>query len=317
MRSHRAVATRRGPTLAIIAALLAAGCLGASTPEAADVMVPHEPLRFLAASIAGDNVTVDAFIQGVAAHDFEPSVRHAELVADAGLVVRHGAGFDTWLGDVLQSLGDDAPPHVVVTEDVRGHLIVHGNDHEDDHGDHDDHGHEDVDPHTWTDPLLMVEHVRTIEAAMVDRWPEHAPAFHERADRVVAELQALDQAYREGLDDCATRTNVVSHNAFAYLGARYNLTFHAIHGLSQGTEPSADTMDRLKRVMEEENVTTVLFEELVEPRVAQALADETGARTDVLSPAETRTAEEADRGVTYLTKMQGNLAVLRTAMRCT
>ncbi len=308
---------RRVPTHLLLASLLlaslAAGCLGASPPEAADVMVTHEPLRYLAQGIAGDNLTVSPFLQGVAAHDMEPTVRHAELAADAGLVVRHGAGFDAWLGDVIRSLGDDAPPHVVVTDDIREHLIVHG-DHD---ADHDDHGHEDVDPHTWTDPLLMVQHARAIEAAMADRWPEHADALHHRANEVVAELQALDTAYEHELRECTTRTNVVNHNAFAYMGARYNLTFHAVHGLSPETEPTADTMDRLKRIMAEENVTTVLFEELVEPRVARTLADETGARTDTLSPAETRTAQDAAEGVTYLSKMEGNLEVLRTAMRCT
>ena len=55
----------------------------------------------------------------------------------------------------------------------------------------------------------------------------------------------------------------------------------------------------------------MFFEETVSPKVAEALAQEVGARAEVLSPLETQPA-----GGDYLTGMRADLTALRTALGC-
>ncbi len=323
------------PVLGLIP-LLVAGCIGLPSEPATppDVMTTHYPIQFLASELAGDDLDVDAFVHGSQPHGFEPTFQDRRAFAEATLVIHQGAGLDPWIHDLEQSAGGQAPRMLDLSQTVP--LIVHGEDdvheetahdgedehaedethaeHEEDeaHPDHD----EGIDPHTWLDPVRMADHARAVETVLAEIWPEHADGFQTRADRLVEQLERLHSSYETRLETCQTRTIVTSHNAFAYLADRYGITVASVHGLSADTEPSARTIDRLARTVETHNLTTVFFEELVDPAVVETIARETGAETAVLSPAAVLTDEQRDRGETYLTRMHANLDALADAMRC-
>ncbi|HWI05260.1 MAG TPA: zinc ABC transporter substrate-binding protein, partial [Acidimicrobiales bacterium] len=62
--------------------------------------------------------------------------------------------------------------------------------------------------------------------------------------------------------------------------------------------------------------TTVFYETLVSPKVAQALAREAGVQTAVLDPLEGLSDDDAKAGKTYVSVMKDNLATLRQALGC-
>ena len=64
------------------------------------------------------------------------------------------------------------------------------------------------------------------------------------------------------------------------------------------------------------HATTVFFETLVSPRLAETVAREVGAHTAVLDPIEGLTAAEQEQGLNYLSLMRRNLAALRKALGC-
>jgi zinc transport system substrate-binding protein len=64
------------------------------------------------------------------------------------------------------------------------------------------------------------------------------------------------------------------------------------------------------------HATTVFFERLVSPRLADTVAREVGATTAVLDPIEGLTPSEERRGENYLTLMRQNLSALRKALAC-
>ena len=68
--------------------------------------------------------------------------------------------------------------------------------------------------------------------------------------------------------------------------------------------------------MRRTHATTVFFETLVSPRLADTVAREVGARTAVLDPIEGLTPSEQKSGDDYFTLMRKNLANLRTALAC-
>jgi zinc transport system substrate-binding protein len=70
------------------------------------------------------------------------------------------------------------------------------------------------------------------------------------------------------------------------------------------------------QVVRRTHATTVFFERLVSPRLAETVAREVGARTAVLDPIEGLTPDEQKRGENYLTLMRSNLAALRKALSC-
>jgi len=131
-----------------------------------------------------------------------------------------------------------------------------------------------------------------------------------------AQLESLDREYEGALTQCRRREIVTSHAAFGYLAERYGLEQIAITGLSPEAEPTPRELEDVVEEVRMQGATTVFFETLVSPRLAETVARETGARTAVLNPLEGLTEEELARGENYFSLMRANLKTLRQALEC-
>jgi zinc transport system substrate-binding protein len=285
-------------------AVLAAGCGGGDDPETGgaatsrtEVVAGLYPLAWAAERIGGDSVEVTNLTPpGAEPHDVELSARDVEDVRGADLVLLLGAGFQP----ALEDAAEDADGRIV--DLLAGLELLEGLEegHDEEHG-------PEGDPHVWLDPLRFAEIAERIGAELA------APAA---ASTLARDLRRLHESLERGLADCERRELVTSHAAFGYFADRYDLEQIAIAGLSPEAEP---TPRRLKDVVEhvrETGATTIFFETLVSPRIAETVARETGARTAVLNPLEGLTAEEVEAGENYLSVMRANLAALRTALAC-
>jgi zinc transport system substrate-binding protein len=241
------------------------------------VVASFYPLAFAARSVAPGARVENLTPPGAEPHDLEVSPRDVARIRDARLVLVLGHGFQPQLERAAGG-GD----RVLRLLDTRGlERLSNG------------------DPHVWLDPLRY--------ALIVERL---AGALGVPAERLVLRLHGLDRAFRRGLRSCLRRELVTSHEAFAYLAGRYGLRQVAITGLSPEVEPTPRTLERIVDVVRRTGATTVFFETLVSPRLADTVARATGARTDVLDPIE---------GVThgdYFSVMRANLAALRRALGC-
>ena len=120
---------------------------------------------------------------------------------------------------------------------------------------------------------------------------------------------------RTGLATCQRRDIVTSHAAFGYLADRYGLTQIPISGLSPDEEPTPQRVAEVAALARQNGVTTIFFETLVSPKIAQTIADR-GRRESRGARPDRRAAPEA-AGADYLSVMRHNLGKLRTALGCT
>src|SRR5207237_7641181 len=127
-------------------------------------------------------------------------------------------------------------------------------------------------PHVWLDPVLFARVVERIGAAL---------GRPRRAAALAARVRGLDGRYRSSLAHCARRDFVTSHAAFGYLAARYHLHQIPITGIDPQSEPSPARLRDLIALVRREHVTTVFFERLVSPKVAETVAGEAGAKAAV------------------------------------
>jgi zinc transport system substrate-binding protein len=167
------------------------------------------------------------------------------------------------------------------------------------------HGH---DPHVWLDAVRYALIVRRLGRVL------GAPDAKE--ERFSVKLAQLDRRYRLGLKRCARRDLVTSHAAFGYLAERYGLTQISIEGLSPEAEPTPAQLERVARIVRVHHVTTIYFETLVSPRLAETLARETGTKTAVLDPLEGLFPKAVKAGADYFSVMRANLANLREGLGC-
>jgi zinc transport system substrate-binding protein len=110
---------------------------------------------------------------------------------------------------------------------------------------------------------------------------------------------------------------VSSHAAFGYLAARYGLEQVPLEGLTPEAEPSARDIARLVDVVRGSGATTIFFESLISPKLAQTVAREADVETAELDPLEGIGKDEIAAGADYFSVMRANLATLQKALGCT
>jgi zinc transport system substrate-binding protein len=250
------------------------------------VVAAFYPLAFAASEIGGDSVDVKNLTPpGAEPHDIEVSPQDVAEVRSADLALLLGHGFQPQLENAAGN-GDN----LALLLDTPG-LDVHSNG----------------DPHIWLDPIRYARVVDRIGQLLGKQ--AAAKALEKR-------LADLDTEYRVGLAHCARHEIVTSHEAFAYLAERYGLEQVAITGLSPEAEPEPGKLQSVVDLVRAHGVTTVYFERLVSPRIAETVARETGAKTAVLDPIEGLTEEEASKGEDYFSLMRANLSSLRAGLGC-
>jgi zinc transport system substrate-binding protein len=275
--------------MAVAAVLVLPGCGSYGYDlDGLSVVAGFYPLAWAAEEIGQARTdVVNITPQGAEPHDVELSARGVEGVRAANFVFLL-RGFQPALDEAAAGAGN---ARVVDLLSVASPRRVDG----------------ELDPHVWLDPVRFVEVVRAIGDAL------ERPAD---AERLIARLRALDREYERGLARCERREIVTSHAAFGYLAERYGLEQVPITGLSPEAEPTARELERVVDQVRASGATTVFFEKLVSPRIAETVAREVDADTAVLDPIEGLTAEEGARGEDYVTVMQANLAALRKALGC-
>jgi zinc transport system substrate-binding protein len=277
----------------LAAALLLAGCgVASGTSGKRSVVAAFYPLAFAAEQMGGSKVEVRNLTPpGAEPHDIELTPREVGRIQQADVVLYLSHGFQP---AVEQAVAGANGKRVDV---LAGFGLRRGVG--------DEAG--KSDPHVWLDPVLFARIVRRIGAALGE------PG---RAGVLARRVLALDGEYRRGLANCARRDFVTSHAAFGYLAARYHLHQVPITGIDPESEPSPHHLRAMIELVRRTHVSTVFFERLVSPRLAETVARDGGAKAKVLDPIEGLTPSEQARGQTYLTLMRQNLSQLRSALGC-
>ena len=239
------------------------------------VLTSFYPMYDFACKIGGDCIDVTNMVpSGTEPHDWEPSTNDLKNLEKADVFIYNGA---------------DMEPGA-------------------------DHHHGDFDPHVWLDPENAKIEMEAIRDALCAADPENSTVFQSNYEKYAAELDALDAEFREKLAPLPNRTIVVAHEAFGYLCDAYGLTQVGIEGLSPDSEPDPGRMAEVIDFVREHSISTIFFEELVSPKVAEAIASETGAQAKMLSPLEGLSDEQAAAGADYFSVMHDNLAALMEAL---
>ena len=277
------------------------------------VLTSFYPMYDFACKIGGDCIDVTNMVpSGTEPHDWEPSTNDLKNLEKADVFIYNGADMEPWADDLLVSRSDTLRV-VEASENVELRTTDGEHEHAHEHEDA-DHHHGDFDPHVWLDPENAKIEMEAIRDALCAADPENSTVFQSNYEKYAAELDALDAEFREKLAPLPNRTIVVAHEAFGYLCDAYGLTQVGIEGLSPDSEPDPGRMAEVIDFVREHSISTIFFEELVSPKVAEAIASETGAQAKMLSPLEGLSDEQAAAGADYFSVMHDNLVALMEAL---
>lgn len=292
---------------AALGAALAAGFGVAWSRSSAGVSTRSGPLRVvagedvwgsIAAQLGGPYVRVTSIVAGPAAdpHDFEPTASDARAVADAGLTIANGAGYDGWLHELLSA--DRGNGRVILTvADVAG-VRAGGN------------------PHLWYSPQDVTRVVAAVARDYERLDPAHRRFFERR--RAWFERTALG-SYRRELAAVRRRfagaavgasESVVTPLAHA-LGLRVLTPAGLLRSVAEGGEPTSGALATARRQIDRHEIAAWIANAQNRTPDVQRLTDAARARG---IPVVTITETLAPAGATFQAWQTAELRALAAAL---
>lgn len=304
--------------LAAITLLSLCGC--AASYEESDrlqVVCTLFPYYDFARVIGGDEVDVTLLVAaGKETHSFEPTPLDVIRVSKADVFLYNGGESEQWVDDILSSAGKDIPVTAAMMDliDLENEEIVEGMQ----INRHGDEGSDEIeyDEHIWTSPVLAQSICWGICGALCKADWDHAEDYVARTDAYVAQLGELDAAFREVVEN-GQRNTLVFGDRFPllYFCKTYGLNYRAaFHGCASDTEPSLHTLKYLIDKVNDEQISVVYTIELSSQKVAQAIAETTGAKVMTFQSCQQINRDDFNNGVTYLDLMWGNVDALREGL---
>lgn len=300
------------------AALLAAGIAHA---EPLNVVSSFSILGDVAKQVGGDKVAVTNLVGADQdSHVYRLTSGDIKKIRAAKLVLLNGLGFES--AEMARAVKQSKIPYAEAAAGIKAmeadydhdeHEHEHGHDH--DHGGHEHHHHGQFDPHVWSDPSLMQKYAANVAEAFIKADPQNKAYYSQRLQNYGKELQQLD-AYAKGKFDAvpaARRKVLTGHEAFGYMGRRYNIKFYAPQGINTEAEPSAKHVAALIRQVKQEGIKAVFAENIKDSRMLERIAKESGSKIGgkLYSDALSKTPP-AD---TYTGMMRHNIDALANAMK--
>jgi zinc/manganese transport system substrate-binding protein len=283
--------------------LLGAGCGsdagGAASAGQIKVVATTTQIGDWARAVGGDRAKVVQVLKpNTDPHDYEPRPHDVRDTADADVVLLSGDRLDHWMGDVVEQAGGDPS---VVDLGARAPVKVPGET--------DGEEASKYDSHWWHDPRNAEAAVTDIRDALGKANPDAGDVYARNAAAYLARLRALDR----GIAACMRRVPapqrklVTDHDAFNYFARRYGIEVVGAVIPSQTTQaqPSAGDVAGLSELIRRERVRAVFPESSINPKLAQAVARQTGATSDLTLYGDTLGAKDS-RGATYLGMEQAN-----------
>ena len=240
---------------------------------------------------------------GVDLHSFQPSAQDIMTIADCDVFIYVGGESDEWVGDALKQ-ATNKNMLVVKLLDALGDKIKQ----EEHDGDVED------DEHVW----LSLRNAQILCDAITDALTKAAPA---QVDTLKAndaayksKLAALDEKYREALTAAQGKTLLFGDRfPFRYLADDYGLKyFAAFAGCSAETEASFQTIKFLAGKVDELNLPCVLTIEGTNHKIAETIIASTARQNQKILVL--NSMQGKIDGETYLSVMEKNLSVLKTAL---
>lgn len=290
--------------ISLISMLLLSGCqIETNKNGKPTVIVTLFPHYDMVRAIAQDNVNLSFILPpGVEPHAFEPSPRTIVNINESDLLIYTSDRMETWMSGVFKQLDQNGPVIVDSSKDIN---FIKDEDEE-----------EEYDPHYWLDPLNAKIMVENITRGLSEIDPSNADLYRTNANDYLRKLDELDANFVDLFQRVKINKIIYGgHFAFGYLATRFNIELLSPYaGYSPDAEPSVSSLTELIDTMKKNKINVIFYEELIDPKIARIISEQTGASIEVLHGAHNVSKEEMEKGISYFDIMNSNIAKLKVAL---
>ena len=299
-----------------------------------------------AREIAGDQADLTMLLPpGAESHSYEPTPQDIIKIQDCDVFIYVGGESDEWVAGILESMDTGKMEIVTLIDCVEAvpEEIVEGMQEEEGEGDETEVGDgistenpdtnagenpgdadaseasEDVeyDEHVWTSPRNAKLIVEKISEALCRADAANATTYKDRTASYLRALDDLDSEFQQVVDQAARKTIIFGDRfPFRYFADAYGLSyFAAFPGCSTETDASAATVKFLIDKINAEKIPVIFYIELSNEKMADAIAESTGAKPLLLHACHNITKADFEAGKGYLDLMKDNVNALKEGLQ--
>ncbi len=254
--------------------------------------------------IAGDKAKVSLILPpGADSHTFEPTPKEVINIYESDIFIYTGDELEPWAAKIVSGAKDSNLLIINCSENIDLIKSNHDEELEEEHED------EQFDPHIWLDPTISIEMVNNIEKVLCQKDPTNSLYYKQNAEKYRKELYQLDKDFEEMIKNSKKGTLVFGGRfSYAYFLNRYGLDYKSAYdSCSAEAEPSISKITSIIDYVKQNDIKVIYHEELVEPKVANSIAEQTGAEALMFKNAHNIKKSEYDSNITYIDIMRENM----------
>ncbi len=279
------------------------------------IFAPYDFAR----QIVGDDANITMLMSpGVETHSYEPSPADIIKISECDVFIYVGGENDEWVDGILETIDTEDITIIKLLDcvDVVEEEIIEGMESEEKEENHDS-SEKEWDEHVWTSPANAIKICKVMEEKFEKLDNSNASDYKTNLDEYVGELNKLDEAFKEIVNNGARKTIIFGDRfPIRYFVEEYGLKyFAAFPGCSSETEASASAIAFLIDKVKDEKIPVVFKIELSTGNIAETISDATGAKVLTFYACHNLTKKEFDSGKTYVDFMWENVSSLREALK--
>lgn len=285
------------------------------SPRSASIITSNFVAYDFARAITGDASNIRMLLKpGAEAHDYEPSPQDIKNIIEADFFIYTGGESDEWVEDMLRDNNIDQAKTIKMMDfvELKTEEVVEGMETEE--GETEEEG--EYDEHIWTSPVNAIRIIEAMRDRFVAKNAQKEGEYTANAQKYIDSLNEIDKEFRAVVKNTKRKELVFGDRfPFRYFVDEYGLEYSAAFpGCSDQTEASSSTIAYLVNKVKNDQLPVVLKIELTSGSLAQAIADETGAKILTLNAAHNISQADFDSGKTYADIMRENINVIREAL---
>lgn len=268
--------------LCAAALALTAGCGASNTQDTPEgtlrVLATTYPVYLFTTAVTegAEGVEVSLLVNQETSclHDYTLTVNDMKAIEKADVIVKNGAGFETFMDDALSHSSAAA----IDCSQGLELLAARGHDHDHDHaseaeGDH-------FDPHFWLSPAHAAGMLSTVAQGLSELDGANAALYESNAQTAAARLETEIETLPDTLP---CRDLITFHDGFAYFAQAMDLNLLKAIEEEEGSESSAADIKEIVALVEAGHIPAIFTEKNGSDSTALAIARETGCAVGELS----------------------------------
>lgn len=279
-----------------------------------------------ARTILGEKGSAELLLPpGTESHSYEPSPGDIIKITNCSLFICVGGESESWLNDVLDSIGKGRVNtlkmlecvSLLEEETVEGMETEEEHEHEEEFESEAINEYEGYDEHVWTSVFKAEVIAKSICDRIVMLDEGNAEYYKKNYQDFSDKLFDLDTDIRETVAKGKIKTLIFADRfPFRYFTEEYGLEYYAAFpGCSGMTEPGASTVSFLIDKAKELDVPCVFTIEFSKGLIAESITEGTDIETRLFHSCHNVSADDFKNGVSYLDLMRNNLENLKFALK--